>query len=200
MNTYRARVWSAAAASALSGRRTRLHPSPTPARSRSVHRPSSRLAPAAATNICSSFGQMWDVDALYLDYREMFAREKLDIVCVATHPGLHRDIVEAAVDAGAKGILCEKPLALSLEDGGRNRRRLPRFRLRPFSQPLPPLEPGLHQGQRDARRRRHRRPDLDVRHLPGRQALPGLELPMKKAPSSTMPSTPSTSFASTPAT
>ena len=44
-------------------------------------------------------------------------REKLDIVCVATHPGLHRDIVEAAVEAGAKGILCEKPLALSLEDG-----------------------------------------------------------------------------------
>jgi UDP-N-acetyl-2-amino-2-deoxyglucuronate dehydrogenase len=63
------------------------------------------------------FGKMWDVDALYLDYREMLAKEKLDIVCIATHPGLHRDIVEAAVEAGAKGILCEKPLALSLEDG-----------------------------------------------------------------------------------
>ena len=63
------------------------------------------------------FGRMWDVDALYLDYRQMFLREKLDIVCVATHPGLHRDIVEAAVEAGAKGIVCEKPLALSLEDG-----------------------------------------------------------------------------------
>ena len=63
------------------------------------------------------FGRMWDVDALYLDYRQMLAQEKLDIVCIATHPGLHRAIVEAAVEAGAKGILCEKPLALSLEDG-----------------------------------------------------------------------------------
>ena len=62
------------------------------------------------------FGRMWDVDALYLDYQQMFAQEQLEIVCIATHPGLHRAIVEAAVQAGAKGILCEKPLALSLED------------------------------------------------------------------------------------
>ncbi len=63
------------------------------------------------------FGKRWGVDALYLDYREMFEREQLDIVCIATHPGLHLPIVEAAVAAGAKGILCEKPLALSLADG-----------------------------------------------------------------------------------
>jgi predicted dehydrogenase len=63
------------------------------------------------------FGKQWGVDALYLDYREMLEKERLDIVCIATHPGLHRPIVEAAVAAGAKGIFCEKPLALSLEDG-----------------------------------------------------------------------------------
>jgi len=62
------------------------------------------------------FGKRWGVDALYADYRAMFEREQLDIVCIATHPGLHRAIVEAAVDAGAKGIFCEKPLALSLVD------------------------------------------------------------------------------------
>jgi predicted dehydrogenase len=62
------------------------------------------------------FGKRWDVDALYLDYCEMLAQEQLDIVCIATHPGLHLPIVEAAVDAGAKGIFCEKPLALSLSD------------------------------------------------------------------------------------
>ena len=56
------------------------------------------------------------VDGLYHDYRVMFAREKLDIVCIATHPGLHRGIVEPAVAAGVKRILCEKPLALSLTD------------------------------------------------------------------------------------
>ena len=64
------------------------------------------------------FGKQWKIDpaSLYLDYQEMLAREQLDIVCIATHPGLHRPIVEAAVAAGAKGIFCEKPLALSLED------------------------------------------------------------------------------------
>lgn len=62
------------------------------------------------------FGKRWGVDALYRDYREMLAKEQLDIVCIATHPGLHLPIVEAAVAAGAKGIFCEKPLALSLTD------------------------------------------------------------------------------------
>jgi predicted dehydrogenase len=64
----------------------------------------------------AAFGKRWGVDALYLDYHELFAREKLDIVCIATHPGLHRSIVEAAVAHGVKGIFCEKPLALSLTD------------------------------------------------------------------------------------
>lgn len=63
------------------------------------------------------FGRQWKIDALYLDYREMLAKKNLDIVSIATHPGLHRPIVEAAVAAGVKGIFCEKPLALSLEDG-----------------------------------------------------------------------------------
>lgn len=63
------------------------------------------------------FGKRWGVDALYLDYRQMLEREQLDILCIATHPGLHWPIVEAAVAAGVKGIFCEKPLALSLSDG-----------------------------------------------------------------------------------
>jgi predicted dehydrogenase len=60
------------------------------------------------------FGKRWGVAALYPDYREMLARERLDIVAVATPPGLHRDEVVAAAEAGAKGIFCEKPMALSL--------------------------------------------------------------------------------------
>lgn len=60
------------------------------------------------------FGERWGVSALYHDYREMLAREHLDIVAVATPPGLHRDQVIAAAEAGAKGIFCEKPMALSL--------------------------------------------------------------------------------------
>jgi predicted dehydrogenase len=60
------------------------------------------------------FGKRWNVSALYHDYREMLANEHLDIVAIATPPGLHRDQVIAAAEAGAKGIFCEKPMALSL--------------------------------------------------------------------------------------
>lgn len=60
------------------------------------------------------FGARWGVSALYHDYREMLAAEHLDLVAVATPPGLHRDQVVAAAEAGAKGIFCEKPMGLSL--------------------------------------------------------------------------------------
>jgi predicted dehydrogenase len=60
------------------------------------------------------FGRRWGVTALYQDYAEMLAREALDIVAVATPPGAHRSQVVAAAEAGAKGIFCEKPMALSL--------------------------------------------------------------------------------------
>jgi predicted dehydrogenase len=61
-----------------------------------------------------AFGKRWGVEALYRDYRQMFAREQLDIVCVATHPPQHAEIVAAAAQAGVRGIFCEKPMALSL--------------------------------------------------------------------------------------
>lgn len=63
-----------------------------------------------------AFGQRWGVTALYHDYREMLARENLDIVAISTHPPLHADIAVAACEAGAKGIFCEKPMALDLAD------------------------------------------------------------------------------------
>src|SRR5438046_190680 len=51
----------------------------------------------------------------FVDYREMLSGAGLDAVIVATPPRTHRAIAIAAVDAGL-GVLCEKPLALSLED------------------------------------------------------------------------------------
>ncbi|MEN9934125.1 MAG: hypothetical protein RLZZ387_704 [Chloroflexota bacterium] len=63
-----------------------------------------------------AFGRRWGVEALYRDYREMLAREQLDIVVVATHPPQHAELVVAAAEAGVRGIFCEKPLALSLAE------------------------------------------------------------------------------------
>ena len=55
----------------------------------------------------------------YTDYREMLAQENLDILVVATSDNRHTDIVVDGAEAGVKGILCEKPLATSLEDADR---------------------------------------------------------------------------------
>ena len=64
----------------------------------------------------STFGEKWGVDNLYHDYQKMLNKEDLDIICVATHPPLHPAMVVAAAESGAKGVFCEKPMALSLGD------------------------------------------------------------------------------------
>ncbi|MFV1988566.1 MAG: Gfo/Idh/MocA family protein [Gemmatimonadota bacterium] len=51
----------------------------------------------------------------HTDYREMLQTEQLDIACVLTPVNTHREFVEAAADHGVH-VLCEKPLALALED------------------------------------------------------------------------------------
>jgi len=48
------------------------------------------------------------------DYRQAVSRKDVDAVIVAVPPGLHRDVVVAAANAG-KHIFCEKPLAVELE-------------------------------------------------------------------------------------
>lgn len=51
----------------------------------------------------------------FADYREMFSSADLDGVVVATPPRTHREIAVAALEAGL-GVLCEKPLAVTIED------------------------------------------------------------------------------------
>lgn len=55
----------------------------------------------------------------YTDYREMFEKENLDVVSVATPDHLHTDPVCDAAEAGIKGILCEKPLCTTVHDADR---------------------------------------------------------------------------------
>ena len=50
----------------------------------------------------------------YAGYRELLERERPDIVSICTWPPLHPEMVEAACEAGVKGILCEKPMAVDL--------------------------------------------------------------------------------------
>lgn len=62
------------------------------------------------------FGKEWGAKALYEDYREMLERQDLDIVSVCTWGDTHPEITIAAAEAGVKGIICEKPIALSLTE------------------------------------------------------------------------------------
>jgi predicted dehydrogenase len=48
----------------------------------------------------------------HTDYRELVAREDIDVVAVVTPPMAHAEVVLAALEAG-KHVLCEKPFALS---------------------------------------------------------------------------------------
>jgi predicted dehydrogenase len=47
----------------------------------------------------------------YVDYRDLLERERPEVVSICTWPHLHREMVEAAIAHGARGIHCEKPMA-----------------------------------------------------------------------------------------
>ncbi|MCD6328644.1 Gfo/Idh/MocA family oxidoreductase [bacterium] len=60
------------------------------------------------------FREDWGVERLYLDYRELLAKERPQIISVASWTSTHKDIVVEAANCGVKVILCEKPISLSL--------------------------------------------------------------------------------------
>lgn len=64
----------------------------------------------------NAFGNEFGVDRRYTDYREMFAKEKPDLVHVNTPPDVRLEIFEAAEKAGVPAVLVEKPLAIQGED------------------------------------------------------------------------------------
>ena len=83
-----------------------------------AHIPRGRLACIATRNRenLDAFGERWSVDGRYADYREMFAREKPDLVHVNTPPDVRLEVLEAAEAAGVGALIIEKPLAIQAED------------------------------------------------------------------------------------
>lgn len=61
------------------------------------------------------FAERRGIPATYKDYRTLLDRERPDIVSVCSPTHLHAEMAYAALDAGAKAIFCEKPIAHSLE-------------------------------------------------------------------------------------
>lgn len=63
-------------------------------------------------------GAKWEGCAEYNDFRELLAREDIDIVTNATPDHWHAPILIAAVKAG-KDVYCQKPLSLTIYEGQR---------------------------------------------------------------------------------
>jgi predicted dehydrogenase len=52
----------------------------------------------------------------YTNYIEMLEKVKPDVVCVATPNTLHCEMTLQAIDSGAKGVYCEKPIAINMRE------------------------------------------------------------------------------------
>lgn len=64
------------------------------------------------------FGREWGVKHLYSDYQEMLAKEELDIVSICSWTNTHSEMTIAAAQAEIRGVICEKPMALNLQEAG----------------------------------------------------------------------------------
>jgi len=63
-----------------------------------------------------AFGDEYDIAARYTSHEEMLSAEKPEIVSICTWHGTHPSMTIAAAEAGADGIMCEKPMAINLAD------------------------------------------------------------------------------------
>ena len=63
-----------------------------------------------------AFAEETGAEELFTDYKKMLAEVQPDLVSVVTHDALHCPMVVAAAQAGTKGIVCEKPMAMDLAE------------------------------------------------------------------------------------
>lgn len=67
----------------------------------------------------ASYKEKYGIEDSYEDHREMLEAVKPDLVSVCTWHGLHAEFTIAAAEAGVKGIICEKPMCISVGEADR---------------------------------------------------------------------------------
>jgi predicted dehydrogenase len=72
--------------------------------------PRLRVISGRTADAVEQAAKTYGVEEWTTDWRELVARDDVQIVEVCTPPGAHAEVVEAAASAG-KAVLCEKPLA-----------------------------------------------------------------------------------------
>ncbi len=63
----------------------------------------------------AEIGKRMNIAQTFSDYRELIARDDIDLVSIAAPPEMHKKIAEAALQA-RKHIICEKPLGLNARE------------------------------------------------------------------------------------
>ena len=132
--------------------------------------------------VAQTWGQEFGELETYTDYRAMIEREELDIISVCTSDNRHTDIVVAAAEAGVKGIICEKPLATTVDECTRMIEACEANGRLDLGRPHQPLAPPLRRGQRgdpqqfDRQGTSHHRPP----RRPARDALPQWHAPGRR--------------------
>ena len=62
------------------------------------------------------FAGEWGIERVYTEYKDLLADEAIDVVHICTPNHLHYQIAKEALAAG-KNVVCEKPLAMTTEEG-----------------------------------------------------------------------------------
>ena len=67
-------------------------------------------------DVAEAFAGQWGWESSTSDWKEVVARDDIDLVDISTPNNVHKEIAVAAAKAG-KHILCEKPLAMNAAEG-----------------------------------------------------------------------------------
>ena len=69
--------------------------------------------------VASSFKETFGIAEMYEDAEKMLRNESLDIVSICTWHSLHAPQTVRAAEGGVKAVLCEKPMAVNLDEADR---------------------------------------------------------------------------------
>jgi predicted dehydrogenase len=79
------------------------------------YRPVLKVVCARSADKVKAFAEQWGYESAETDWKEVIAREDIDAIDICTPNDTHAEISIAAAEAG-KMILCEKPLARTLDE------------------------------------------------------------------------------------
>ncbi len=77
------------------------------------------IFPAAREQFLARWSPVWPGVRVYEDFRDLLAKETVDLLSIVTPDTLHAPVLFAGLEAGVKGIFCDKPLSIDLAEADR---------------------------------------------------------------------------------